>query len=243
MIVPVLSLQGVEAVRYEWRSWQSQLTKDPKCQEKSRPCVRAQRVGEPEPIIKVAARAAFWSLEKSFVVKLLQHEGYEVEAGKTLFDTLVAAVGAVLELNEAESTKIVHQRLVQLKEASAYTAEMLHCDEAAQVMEPADMKEMRDESKRAVECHKELAVFKTEYKAARQRQRTVGRSGSGGPRKAKALHVRTLLEASTISHSSIKAFVLAGAHGPARSPELLPPLARAWLALAGARSAFGAGGA
>lgn len=133
-ILPLWDIVDIEAARFEWRSWLWQ-EKNLPADHHLTPGVRAFMVGEAGSIQLIAAQHAFFSLDKAYINKLMAHLGYDMPAGRSLYETLCAAVAKVLGCNEERTHNIVHKRVVELKNAAAYTNELLHCDEAVQVMD------------------------------------------------------------------------------------------------------------
>lgn len=211
-ILPLWDIVDIEAARFEWRSWLWQ-EKNLPADHHLTPGVRAFMVGEAGSIQLIAAQHAFFSLDKAYINKLMAHLGYDMPAGRSLYETLCAAVAKVLGCNEERTHNIVHKRVVELKNAAAYTNELLHCDEAVQVMDRDDIKSFKAETAAAFETAKELKAFKGEYKAGRQRIREASKGqSSSGRRKASKNVVRQLPDLSTIPHHKVKNWAAPGAN-------------------------------
>ena len=103
----VLDLKEVEAVQIQWRSPLWQQVSCPGMAPSGRaPGIRAFQVGNPDTIIKVAARSAFWSIGVATLVALAKHVGVNLSTTTDLFPVLWDLVQGVLAISDQETLEI-----------------------------------------------------------------------------------------------------------------------------------------
>lgn len=132
ILLPILSLDGVTAMSFDFLSCASQMRLYPRAASVWKPTVRAFPNNERGPVLEVAARAVWWDLGKGSLAIIGQKAGHPQPSSSTLFDMLVALTMAVLQVSEADALPFLRERLPRARADSQKREEdVLQVDEAA----------------------------------------------------------------------------------------------------------------
>lgn len=165
-LMPFWRLDGLEAVAYVWRPPSWQVATHPAMRELS-PALRAfSSAGvAPMPLLTVAAECAFWDIERSTLVRLGGFVGAHIEPSMSLFDVVTGLIKHALpEATDERVITIMKQRVAMLSRKNEWTDDLLEVDEAAELLQPGDVKQLRTEQKAARETQAETQKFKACYK-------------------------------------------------------------------------------
>ena len=212
-----MSLEAVEGTTFTWKSWswQRSVLKD---RTPWRPGVRAVHLANQpvEAMIRVLARNAFFSLTKTNVEDLCNHEGYELEDTGTLFSTVFSAVRSVLKTSDESTLAIMRQRFARLPSETTYTGELLALDEADMCLDDADKKEMKRLMEKSAEDHVDKRTFSKHLQQKRE-QISKKAAAKGAAKKAKTTPSvpgykgpKSMPKASQIEQAELKEFVPPG---------------------------------
>ena len=177
ILVPITSLAGLEAVRWKARSPAWQFMASPVASIVLRPAVREffDEGCTPEPILKAAARYAFFNLAKVLLMKFATYNAVHIPSGASLVDVLQRLVHHMLpELSAAEVWRIVLLRASTFKSMNQWSEEIGSLDEAMEVLDKEDEKFVKQAKKEVAEVRLEEQDFLTEYrKRVRERHAAV----------------------------------------------------------------------
>ena len=149
----------VKAVSIEWHSWLWQLSHmGGQCHGVAPAVGPFLLVDSWEPIHKMASRAAWWSLGRSFLEDIAAHLGIAVAPGSTLLQLLVAMVQWSLMTSDEETMNIVYRRLATEKSRTTHSRTLVEADDAHCVMVRYDQQKLRD---RQDSIQKELEVIES----------------------------------------------------------------------------------
>jgi hypothetical protein len=124
------------------------------------PCITAQ-ASQPEPLLTIAARQAFWHIPKAALVKLSEHEGLAVETGWSLFSLLWNMLKKFLPgMSDEQYLGILQKRLTP-KQLGAI--DMCDIDIVEDMLDKSDLEEMRKAKKEAEKDEKNLEIFTREF--------------------------------------------------------------------------------
>jgi hypothetical protein len=166
LVHPLCSFDGIEAITYTWKA--------PHWQRAAFPAscalplaLRAVSVAgrAPETLIQCAARQAFWSIEKTTLLKLGSFLGYVISHSASLFDIVFAMVHLSLPaLSDELVLKITCSRVAAYARTGQWSEELMQVDEAVEVLDPSDEKVLRNQQKDAVSSMEECKTFKQDFK-------------------------------------------------------------------------------
>ena len=118
----------------------------------------------PEPIMRVVARQAFWSLGKATLLTFARHVGAQVCKGSSLFDTVFALVQCQLpELADQEVFTVFCRRVAGMKAQQMWSSELAQVDEATEVLDQSDEKAMAEGREQQQSIAHEMESFTKEY--------------------------------------------------------------------------------
>lgn len=113
--------------------------------------------GKPQPLIRVAASAAFWGMDKCSMDKLAKHLEINIPHGSSLLTTILSlAQGVLKDKSESEVLQICSARLAGV-EPDAWAEELLQVDEAISCLDKHDEKDFKREQEQATTA-KELSA-------------------------------------------------------------------------------------
>ena len=167
ILVPITSLAGLEAVRWKARSPAWQFMASPVASTVLRPAVREffDEGCTPEPILKAAARYAFFNLTKVLLMKFATYNAVHIPSGASLVDVLQRLVHHMLpELSAAEVWRIVLLRASTFKSINQWSEEIGSLDEAMEVLDKEDDKFVKQAKKEVAEVRMEEQDFLTDYR-------------------------------------------------------------------------------
>ena len=172
-VFAVFDWQGIEGLMFTWRSWAWQCLNFPNARTKLEPATRMVVTSKAEPLIKVAAKMAFWSFDQTMVKNVCAVEKQMAfPSSGSLLEVLVHAVMAVLAICEDEALTILRQRVIKHKhQDAAATSVLAGVDEAAHVLDPKDEDLIKSEQEKMVKQEENHKEFETEWKQNRQRTR------------------------------------------------------------------------
>lgn len=129
---------------------------------------RVQVEDRPQPLLRVAAKRAFWRLPAEFIDRLIADE-YALELPpKTTFPRrLLAVIEAVLECTPLEATNILEQRCTAA-DLVENCAEIMESEEVQNMMNKDDLKDHQKDVENQVKFAEKCAFFAEEIKNRRQ---------------------------------------------------------------------------
>ena len=187
-VVPVFAVfdwLGMDGVIFTWRSWAWQCINVPRALKSWQPATRMVTDGKVQPLIDVAAKMAFWSMDMPMVkdvCKITKQLEFPSSCSN-LLDVLVFAVMKVLGVTEFDALSVVRQRMVKTKvKDDEATQALLESDEATKVLEPQDEELVKKEKVKLKSAVEADAEFEGQWRSKRE----TARSKLPGSAKAKA---------------------------------------------------------
>jgi hypothetical protein len=115
----------------------------------------------PEPLLRIAARGAFWHIQKALLVKLAEHIGVFVQVGWSLFELLVHLMRHVLDgISDDELLAILQLRL---KPKQIGALDLCDVDIVEDILDKDDLQEMKKARKEAEAEESNLEIFRSEF--------------------------------------------------------------------------------
>lgn len=221
VVRPITDLRELQAATFKWRSWASQ------CKHLSLAEARSLKRGvrafidAPQPFGKVAATAALWDMSRSDVVRLGKYFHIPMEPGANLCDLLWRFCRAMLDADDETIMDVLYRRISQNTIREDVKSTLLEVDEAAEVLDHHDTKELDASQKVAANRRAAHNSFKDEYHTrVKQVRASIAaqpakkkRRGEKGAQVSTGLEVRALPP--HIAQADAKRF--------------LPPLAHIWV--------------
>lgn len=128
--------------------------------------------GEPEPIIRIAAKQAFWELKKTMLDQICRYASIEIEPGSSEFETLWAMLCHILpEMEQTDLLAVASKRLggTSAPGDDCTLQEILLIDEAVACLDKAEESEVREEQKKTRAAEADRKVYEQKYRAQRVR--------------------------------------------------------------------------
>lgn len=214
-LFPLVDLDSVEACTLQWRSPLSVAQEFPMATSMlPRPSagILPLVVGSPEPLLKVAARQAFWEMPQLSLSMIARHVGIELPRQPGLLPALLAMVQATLGIDEAAALEVCSKRL------GAYTPscynELLEVEEAWEVMDQNERSECQQQQSAAKSSVAQQKEYKEQWKARRAlvvaaaAPKAKGRGRGKGRGKGAAL----ALPPGALTHQQLRPLVPPGGH-------------------------------
>lgn len=221
MLISIVDVVATQAMTYTWRSPAWQAVAFPAS--KAMPMAIRAFVDDPPADLKtVAARKAFWGLERSFVQRFGAHIGVEVPDGSNLLDTLVCVIQGALCCDLDRALGIVQQRMGVHAMETRWCDDLLEIEEASSLLDRHDGQVLTEQKQRVVQSREEAVAFQRTYAARRASARSTPSTGRA-PKKqavsAKKLGLRAnkIPPIGAIEHADAKAWA--------------PPTASVWRGL------------
>ena len=163
--VTCLDPKVITGMCFEWRSWRWQ-KKHTKFAPLWRPAWRIimKKSVKFVKLDELASAKAWWNMPKSEVQDYVDHLGLHIPPGLNLFRYLLLVIQLILKIDEKAALVIMQQRLIRMRNVVDFEAELFTIDEAVEVLEKNDAKEVIDDQKRL--AAEELATdeFAQSYK-------------------------------------------------------------------------------
>jgi hypothetical protein len=123
-----------------------------------------------QPFLHLAARHAFWKVEKVELMKLAKMQKVEVPANVSLYQLVVSLIKAILPgCTTDECIKYAKFRVAHGEKSDTWHDEISACDEAQAVLERSDAQAVKTEQKNAAADKQEHIEFRKEFtKASRK---------------------------------------------------------------------------
>ncbi len=164
--------ETVVACSVKWRSWlwQYHTCKSPASHDHlGRPPIPRLFVQHgPEPLIKIAARCAFWTMPVTDLQKIAQHRNIELGAVSNLCDMVCSLVQKTLQCSDDETMQIATQRLATNDVSASFSKELLELDEALDCMDQHDAKRIHQQQHEVRISEDERRVFVQHFQARRR---------------------------------------------------------------------------
>lgn len=205
VLIPIFSLDGLQAFAFRFKSWAGQRRDFPKAIPHWRPGVRAFRVGRIRPILQIAAEAAWWSLSKSCLCDISDYLGLGRGSSETLFSLLMPLTMKVLAVDEEKALEVLKLRIKNMRKTVRENDAILVADEAVAVLDIHDREEVAKQKATVKDDQALCASFRTEFAAARTKVRAAAKS-SGRGSKSKPSPVRSTSTGGLASSRSHRTF-------------------------------------
>ena len=165
MLWACCSLEGVEAVCYKWRSPYSQIMLAPAAKDLPY-AVRAVATTSFGPVLHLAARHAFWNIDKATLMRFAEHERIDIPKGSSLFDTLWYLIEGIFpKMPDEELMELCCMRLGSFKDKLQWSDELADIDEAREVLDRNDQSVLETERKAVCTIAEHAEEFKRDYTA------------------------------------------------------------------------------
>ena len=174
----ILDLDAWQGMAFEWKSPLQQAVDHPELRAHARgsqaflrrPQLRAFPVAPAAPLLHVACRCCFWSLNLAFLKQLANHIGVELPENPTLFEALVEILVITLDCDGEELDDILAQRVAQ----EDILNELIVLDTMQEQLEQLDRSD-REAFEGEAKQIREKQRSGNEYAAALTRRRTESR--------------------------------------------------------------------
>ena len=113
----------------------------------------------------MAAKNAFWKVEKCHLTKLANKYSVGLPPAATLFSIVLALIKNFLPAcNDQECLQYTRHRIALGMRQDNWSDEVMACDEATAVLETSDAEALKNQKKEASETKKDLREFKKEFR-------------------------------------------------------------------------------
>lgn len=138
--LPVMTLEGIMAVPFVWRSYAWQMQKYPlHATNNLKPRIVAVVEDLAKPILEVAARKCFWKLTRSSVLKFAALKGVAIPGSESLCGAIRLALGAILpDATPQDILEILKLRMTVNDLCHGFADFLLEIDEAHEVLDRDD---------------------------------------------------------------------------------------------------------
>ena len=145
----VVDPRNVMAATFSWRScvWLQQRLPDAGAD--IRPAVRAVVEGDPQPLMQVAARCAFWKTAATDLQAMAKFLGIALSNSANLVDILYDMISNILGIEGLAVMSILQLRLAVFERDLEYSEDLLELDAAVSVLTKEDQSKLTEEKKRA----------------------------------------------------------------------------------------------
>ena len=176
-LMAVISFENLECFTFEWKSWAWQVKMIPQCTDILRPAVRAFKLSPSDTVFKVAARNAWWSLQRATLELVAQHLGEHVGDSTNMFDLLFTLTKKVLGCSDSEVLAILESKMHKMMRDTAAFSHILYIDEATACLREDDRQEIQREQQKVATQKAEVDDIKEKFQA----KETKVRAATGGP--------------------------------------------------------------
>ena len=162
-LLAVTRLDGWRAIKYVWRSptWQAGVC--PAAPGMMPPALRAFQAAANSPqdtLLKVAAREAFFRLDKPWLTDLSSFLGIPLPESASLFDMLLKLATSILAVSEEQAMVPLRPRMGAYAAREQFSEELANLDEAAELLERNGAKRMHEEK----DALQKVRCAESEYK-------------------------------------------------------------------------------
>lgn len=181
MLVSIVSLRDILAVSCQWRSWDWQklyLREDVPLTPRLRLVQDADN--KELRIMVLLAKYAFFEFGKTDICMLCEREGYALDTGQTLFDTLYQAILRILQYNDDQIMTILRLRFAQMPGVKGDLAGLLHTDEASACLDRHDIAKLKKVIDDVQDREEGKTVFLARFKEKRAELHAASKEGSHG---------------------------------------------------------------
>lgn len=172
--------------------------------------------GPPQPLLKLAARHAFFSLDKAFMLKISNDLDAGVSATGSAYSVCFELVRFILSCDEDEALKVCAQRV--WKQGPSPTSDILDVQEAEDLFDHEERREVARVKESASRGHAEHDSWKREHSRRVQERVTAtakakakSQASGGRARGRHAVAAPRPLPAGELSQAQVKAFCPPGA--------------------------------
>ena len=145
------------------------------------------QVGQEDDLHRLAARCAFWKMPRAAVVPFAKHLGIDLDGCTSLCATLFKMIKAILKLDEEEKVyEILSVRLSFDDSDNKNTIALLEMDEAKDVLDREDQRQIETEQKDAKKAAVEHCAFAGDFRKRRHQNLLDLAAKAKGKAKAKA---------------------------------------------------------
>lgn len=135
------------------------------------------------PILVTCARAAWFTLKRSDLMKVAVFLGLDARRAPNLFDLLSLMTQSVLECGDGETLQVLNQRFHTMLHGAAMSDDILQVGEAARTFDKHDRTELLKAQEKVHTKAIDLENFQKAYK--KKRQETTGGKVATAARKVK----------------------------------------------------------
>lgn len=213
-------MASVEAWSYEWVSPLGLSLKYPDLGEHCRRSVslKALAIGQPGPLLKIAAQRGFWDLGATALHMLAKAANIDMRSS-SVFDMAMGLVQGILEVDETAALDILAQRMRY--DTSACTPELLELDEAADLLDADAKEECKRQQNDAIKTRQRFAEFEGAWQkkrkavvkvAAKAEAKANARKKKGGGAASSAPPGPITLPSGVLTQAELKHLVPNGGH-------------------------------
>lgn len=188
----LVETRGWTALHFKWRSPAWQLKECPGASSlpvRLRAFPAESNEGE-DTLLRVCAKQALFGLGKTWLVKLAQYRVIAMTGSMSLFDTLYAILGSVLETDGDGTMVYLNRRMADSARQQRFGEEFAELDEAAELLEVQDQKKVKEEKKARETLTEQEEIFKKEYIGKKKELRESSKSsGARSKRKVKVIRI------------------------------------------------------
>ena len=166
LLLPVYELAQWEAVLVKWQSPLGQVYEGVTDELREQPwAIRARAIGEPDTLLRVAARCAFWKFGGILLSKLAAFIGAAHSPANELFDTLWSLITHVLPdmANDAVLDTISARLVCAAHSGGELYNELILADEGMVGLTPDEQKDLHKEKEQAEQRASVATSFSRSY--------------------------------------------------------------------------------
>ena len=206
---PLTSLADLQACTFEWRSFAWQVRTLPKgtATVGMLPFIEEGPMGA----VELAARCAFWSMDRGTVLSFAASRGIVVDDAASLAEVLFSVVQRVLLISDEAAVKILEKRLTLNDLTNTFADVFLEIDVAHEVLDRADASDLIQEQKEMQRVAQDDAAFRKSFRH-KQEQLNKGKGRGAKTGKGEGKLAARYAAPSTIPQAQAREFAPEGTH-------------------------------
>ena len=209
-VLPIVQLSDCLSFSWQWRSPEGQRRAgiEPGWLLGKKGLLAVQS-SEQDGVMRTAARKAWYDLDAAYIQKVCGATGYALglPAAASLFEVILAATKRVLAVDDDEALEICWTRIVRIRARRTHSKQLLQVDEAMDVIEPNDAKDIKQQQEKSEKQKIDTKLFSQEY---RLKRRAVPNKRLGGtkanPKGKVKCHSKLPANFSELLHKDVRPF-------------------------------------
>lgn len=156
-------LREWDAVHYTWHSIAWQAAKAPATERELGPALRAFGDAEPDVLLKVLAKEAFFNISPTLLKKAGPIYQCDLSNKGGILDVVHSLVMQVLDITAEDALVVCRKRLANCELKEEWCEELMQLDEAQELLDRQDHTKVAQEQKAAAQAVLETKELKVEY--------------------------------------------------------------------------------